>query len=563
MTDFDPSDFCHRSTPKQFAAAGEVHAGRAARGGHAERPARQDPRRDLRPDPGAVPRRPGRRRPTRSSTGSSPAARTAAPTPTRSSSPNGACTLVGDARARPEARHHDGAGRLPQGRLRRRQPGDDVHDRQAEGQGRPGPGRQHRQPVRHPEGADDGRVLARPERGAAGPARLGARLRRRRRAPGRRRVGRARGDALAGDPGGGEDRPVRLRVPRQLLGRPDRAVAAASPTRSSSGATPASGWRIFGTSLAVAAIYGSGTPDQLRRVGAAVLRRRVDEPEVAAFCTTEPEAGSDVGAMRTRAVYDEATDEWVLNGQKAYATNGGIANVHVVTASRRPGARLARAGRVRRAARHRRAGRRQEAASKLGLRASHTADVFLDDVRVPGALPARRQGGAATSGWPGPAPGSGAQARPRCARSSCPGPTVGAQAIGVARAAYEYALEYAKDRVQFGRPIIENQAIAFALADMRMEIDAARLLVWRAAWMGRNNRPFDGRRGLDVQAQGRRGRRRRSPRRRCRSSAAPASCASTRSSGGTATPRSTRSSRARREIQRLVISRAISGMQIR
>ena len=70
-------------------------------------------------------------------------------------------------------------------------------------------------------------------------------------------------------------------------------------------------------------------------------------------------------------------------------------------------------------------------------------------------------------------------------------PTVGAQAIGIARAAYEYALDYAKEREQFGRPIIENQAIAFTLADMKMEIDAARLLVWRASWMGRNGIPFE------------------------------------------------------------------------
>jgi acyl-CoA dehydrogenase len=69
-------------------------------------------------------------------------------------------------------------------------------------------------------------------------------------------------------------------------------------------------------------------------------------------------------------------------------------------------------------------------------------------------------------------------------------PTVGAQALGIARAAYEYALGYARERVQFGKPIVEHQAVAFALADMRTEIDAARLLVWRAAWMGRNNRPF-------------------------------------------------------------------------
>jgi acyl-CoA dehydrogenase len=70
-------------------------------------------------------------------------------------------------------------------------------------------------------------------------------------------------------------------------------------------------------------------------------------------------------------------------------------------------------------------------------------------------------------------------------------PTVGAQALGIARAAYEYALDYAKERQQFGKAIIENQAIAFTLADMKMEIDAARLLVWRAAWMGRNGHKFE------------------------------------------------------------------------
>ncbi|WP_213456170.1 acyl-CoA dehydrogenase family protein [Rhizomonospora bruguierae] len=244
---------------------------------------------------------------------------------------------------------------------------------------------------------------------------------------------------------------------------------------------------IFGTSLAVAAIYGSGQPEQLVEWVPQCFGD-ASTPKVGAFCSTEPEAGSDVGAMRTRAVYDEATDEWVLNGQKAYATNGGIADVHVVTAVVDP-----------------ELGSRGQAAfvvppgtpglvgtrklKKLGLRASHTADVFLDDVRVPGrcllggreALLARldraRQGRKAA--------GQAAMRTFELTR-----PTVGAQALGIARAAYEYALEYAKGREQFGRPIIANQAIAFALADMRMEIDAARLLVWRAAWMGRNNRPF-------------------------------------------------------------------------
>jgi acyl-CoA dehydrogenase len=247
------------------------------------------------------------------------------------------------------------------------------------------------------------------------------------------------------------------------------------------------GLSIFGTALAVAGIYGSGTPDQLLEWVPECFGSP-DEPAVAAFCTSEPEAGSDVAAMRTRAVYDEATGEWVLNGQKAYATNGGIAAVHVVTASVDPSL-----------------GARGQAAfvvppgtpgltgtkklRKLGLRASHTADVFLDGVRVPGrcllggrdALDERMARARA---------GHRAQGQAAMRTFELSRPTVGAQAVGVARAAYEYALDYAGQRVQFGRPIIENQAIAFALADMRTEIDAARLLVWRAAWMGRNNRPF-------------------------------------------------------------------------
>ncbi|SCF46193.1 acyl-CoA dehydrogenase [Micromonospora matsumotoense] len=247
------------------------------------------------------------------------------------------------------------------------------------------------------------------------------------------------------------------------------------------------GLSLFGTALAVAAIYGTGTPDQMVEWVPQCFGT-VDAPAVAAFCTTEPEAGSDVSAMRSRAVYDEATDEWVLRGQKAYATNGGIAGVHVVTASVAPelGSRGQAAFVVPPGTAGLHATRKLK---KLGLRASHTADVFLDDVRVPGrcllggreALDerlARARSGQRASG----------QAAMRTFELSRP--TVGAQALGVARAAYEYALDYAKDRVQFGRPIIENQAVAFALADMRMEIDAARLLVWRASWMGRNNRPF-------------------------------------------------------------------------
>jgi acyl-CoA dehydrogenase len=127
--------------------------------------------------------------------------------------------------------------------------------------------------------------------------------------------------------------------------------------------------------------------------------------------------------------------------------------------------------------------------SKHGLRASHTADVFLDDCRIPASnvlggkdklderLARVREGKKSNS-----------QAAMQTFEASRP--TVGSQALGIARAAYEYALEYAKEREQFGRKIIENQAIAFTLARMKMEIDAARLLVWRASWMGRNQVPF-------------------------------------------------------------------------
>lgn len=247
------------------------------------------------------------------------------------------------------------------------------------------------------------------------------------------------------------------------------------------------GMALFGTNLAVAAIYGSGTPDQLvewvpRCFG------DVTDPKVAAFATTEPQAGSDVAAMRTRARYDEASREWVLSGQKCYITNGGIADVHVVTAVVDPqlGARGQAAFVVPGATKGFQAGPRLH---KLGLRASHTADLFLDAVRVPAG---NVLGGKERLDERLARAREGQQGRTQAAMRTfeLSRPTVGAQALGIARAAYEYARDYAADRVQFGRPIIENQGVAFQLADMAVEIDAARLLVWRAAWMGKTNRPF-------------------------------------------------------------------------
>jgi acyl-CoA dehydrogenase len=247
------------------------------------------------------------------------------------------------------------------------------------------------------------------------------------------------------------------------------------------------GMAIMGTSLAVAGIFASGTPEQMGEWIPQCFGTPED-PKVGSFCVSEPDAGSDVSALRTRAKYDEAKDEWVLNGQKAWATNGGIASVHVVVASVEPELRS-----------------RGQAAfvippdtkglemgtklKKHGLRASHTADVFLDECRIPGSC---LLGGKEKLDERLARAREGTRAKKQAAMQTfeVSRPTVGAQALGIARAAYEFALDYAKEREQFGRKIIENQAIAFALADMKMEIDCARMLVWRASWMGKAGVPF-------------------------------------------------------------------------
>ena len=248
------------------------------------------------------------------------------------------------------------------------------------------------------------------------------------------------------------------------------------------------GLAIVGTTLAAAAVRAIGTDEQ---VGEWIppMFGTPEEPKVSAFCSSEPDAGSDVGAMRTRAVYDEQTDEWVLNGTKTWATNGGIADIHVVTAVVDPD--LKARGHASFVIPPGTQGLSQgQKFAKHGIRASHTAEVVLDDCRIPGSCLlggkekleerlARAREGAKTG-----------RTQPSMATFERTRPAVGAQAVGVARAAYEYALEYAKQRVQFGRAIIENQAIAFMLADMKTSIDAARLLVWRAAWMARNGKPF-------------------------------------------------------------------------
>src|ERR1700728_1999213 len=247
------------------------------------------------------------------------------------------------------------------------------------------------------------------------------------------------------------------------------------------------GLSLVGSTLAAAALTSNGTPEQIGEWCPQMFGDASDV-KLGAFCSSEPDAGSDVAAIRTHAVYDAAADEWVLNGVKTWATNGGIANVHVVVASVDPSLRA-----------------RGQASfivppgtpglsmgqkfRKHGIRASHTAEVVLSDVRVPGRcvvggrerleerLARVREGGR-----------GGEQAAMKTFEASRPG--VAAMAVGVARAAAEYAAEYSRTRVQFGRPIGQNQGVAFMLADMRSSVDAARLLTWRAAWMARQGKPF-------------------------------------------------------------------------
>jgi acyl-CoA dehydrogenase len=264
------------------------------------------------------------------------------------------------------------------------------------------------------------------------------------------------------------------------------------------------GLSIFGTHLASAAIFANGTPEQMlewipRCFGTP------DDVKLGAFAITEPDAGSDVASLRTRA--SREGDDWIINGAKCFITNGGIADVHVVVATVDPN--LGHGGHATFVIDKGAKGLSQGAKhKKLGIRASHTAEVVLDNVRVPmdnllgghqrlehkmararERMAQQRQpsnGNANANVTPSDKGVSGALRTLELSR-----PTVGAQAVGIARAAYEYALDYAKTRVQFGRPIIANQAVSFLLADMATEIECARMLCWHAAWMGRNAEEFD------------------------------------------------------------------------
>jgi alkylation response protein AidB-like acyl-CoA dehydrogenase len=316
---------------------------------------------------------------------------------------------------------------------------------------------------------------------------------------------------------------------------------------------------ILGTGLAAAALAGNGTPEQLGR-WLPEMFGTPDEPKLGAFCSSEPDAGSDVGAIRTRARYDEAAGEWVLNGTKTWATNGGIANVHIVVASVYP--ELGTRGQATFVIPPDTHGLSQgQKFKKHGIRASHTAEVVLDNVRLPEdtILGGREKFEERIARVKSGASSRGQAAMKTFERTR---PTVGAMAVGVARAAYEYALDYACQREQFGRKIGEFQAIAFKLADMKSRIDAARMLVWRAGWMARNNQSFDSAEGSMAKLV-------------ASETAVYVTDEAIQILGGNGYTRDYPVERMHRdakiftifegtsEIQRLVISRALTGLQIR
>ena len=243
---------------------------------------------------------------------------------------------------------------------------------------------------------------------------------------------------------------------------------------------------IFGTGLPLAALAGSGTSEQLLE-WAPRMFGTPERPAVGAFGVTEPQAGSDVRALRTRAVRDG--DEWVLNGTKVFITNGSVADVHIIVATVDPelGHRGQAAFIISKDDKGISPGKKEK---KLGIRASDTSEVILTDCRIPldrvlggmdkleSKLDRARKG--ESTGRSSSALRTFEMTRP----------SVAIQAVGIARAALEFAAGYAKERKTFGSPIAEHQSIQNHLADMAMEIEAARLLVYKASWLAATGSPF-------------------------------------------------------------------------
>jgi acyl-CoA dehydrogenase len=188
-----------------------------------------------------------------------------------------------------------------------------------------------------------------------------------------------------------------------------------------------------------------------------------EEPKLASFCLTEPDAGSDVSGMRTTAV--KMGDEYVINGSKCFITNGGYADYYTVYAKtdKDAGHKGISAFVVDRDLDGVTVDKKED---KLGQRASNTATISFNDVKIPAENLLFEEN-------------RGFKLAMMTLDRTRPG--VAAMAVGIARAAFEFARDYSKERVQFGVPIAMHQAIQFMIADMATKIEAARLLTWQGA----------------------------------------------------------------------------------
>jgi acyl-CoA dehydrogenase len=217
---------------------------------------------------------------------------------------------------------------------------------------------------------------------------------------------------------------------------------------------------IMASSLALTPILLFGSDEQKKKF----LIPFSEETSIAAFCLTEREAGSDAGSIKTKAI--KSGDEYVINGSKCFITNGGVSKLYVIFALTDPGkgARGISAFVVPCDTPGLIIGKEED---KMGHRASNTCELFFEDVKVPAANLLGKEG----MGF--------IVAMRTLDKTRAP---VGAGAVGVARAALEHAVEYARTRIQFGKPIALFQDIVFKIAQIATEVNAARFMVWNAAW---------------------------------------------------------------------------------
>lgn len=210
-----------------------------------------------------------------------------------------------------------------------------------------------------------------------------------------------------------------------------------------------------------------GTDEQKEKVFSII-----NEGKMAAFALTEPGAGSDAGAVATSATKDG--DHYILNGTKCFITNGGVADVYVIFANARKsaGIRGLTAFIVERNTPGFSVGKEEE---KMGIRASNTCELVLDNVRVPVTNRLGREG-------------EGFKIAMKTLDAARP--FVGAVSVGLAQAAFDAAVKYSKEREQFGKPIASFQLIQAMIADMAMQIEAARLMVYKACWLKDQGKPF-------------------------------------------------------------------------